>query len=123
MDEWSFWARFTCAWLATWRLAHLFAEEDGPWDLVLRLRARLGASLAGAAMDCIHCLALWIAAPLALVMAREPAAWALAWLAIAGAASLAALLTERAAAPDEGDRHALLWPGTRGAAPRSDDIP
>lgn len=121
MDEWSFWARFTCAWLATWRLAHLLAEEDGPGDVVLRLRARLGTSLAGSAMDCIHCMALWIAAPMALVLAREPAGWALAWLAIAGAASLAARLTERTAPSEAGERDALLWTGPRAAAPRADE--
>jgi hypothetical protein len=120
MDEWSFWARFTCAWLATWRLAHLLAEEDGPWDVVLRLRARLGTSVAGAAMDCVHCMALWIAAPLALVVAGDLPGWLLAWPAIAGAASLAARLVERPAAAGEGLRDELLWPEAGSARPQPD---
>ena len=123
MDEWSFWARFTCAWLATWRLAHLLAEEDGPADLVLRLRARLGTSLAGNAMDCIHCMGLWIAAPMALAVANDPAGWALAWLAIAGAASLAARLVEIPSSRVQGERDAVLWTGPRADAPRADENP
>lgn len=120
MDEWSFWARFTCASLATWRLAHLLAEEDGPADLVLRLRARLGASIAGDAMDCIHCMALWIAAPMALAVADDPAGWLLGWLAIAGAASLATRLTERGTTRPEETDDALLWTGPGAARPQSD---
>ena len=38
----AFWARLVLAVLATWRLTHLLAREDGPADLVVRLRARLG---------------------------------------------------------------------------------
>jgi hypothetical protein len=120
MDEWSFWARFTCAGLATWRLAHLLAEEDGPADLVLRLRARLGTSLAGDAMDCIHCMALWIAAPMAFAVADDVAGWLLAWLAIAGGASLAARLTERGTPNHQETEDALLWTGPGAARPQPD---
>lgn len=120
MEDWAFWPRFTCASLATWRLAHLLAQEDGPGDVVLRLRARLGATLAGDAMDCIHCMALWIAAPMALVVAHDGAGWLLAWLAIAGAASLAARLAERSAPINEGERDALLWTGASAARPDTD---
>jgi hypothetical protein len=74
--------------LATWRLAHLLAEEDGPGDVVVRLRARLGDSAAGRAMDCFYCLSLWVAAPLALAVARDAGGFVLVWLGCSGAACL-----------------------------------
>lgn len=80
--------------LATWRLTHLLAEEDGPFDAVLRLRQWVGDGFIGRAMDCFHCLSLWLAAPLALFVSREPLAWLLAWLAASGAAGLLHLATQ-----------------------------
>ncbi|EHR69446.1 hypothetical protein BurJ1DRAFT_0564 [Burkholderiales bacterium JOSHI_001] len=79
--------------LATWRLTHLLAEEDGPFDAVVRLRQWVGDGLLGRAMDCFHCLSLWLAAPLALYVSREPGPWLMAWLAASGAAGLLHLAT------------------------------
>ena len=50
---------------AVWRMTHLLAEEDGLWDAIAKLRARLGASILGRLMDCFYCLSLWISLPLA----------------------------------------------------------
>ena len=47
-------------------------------------------------MDCPHCLGLWIAMPFAWWLARTPAGWVVAWLGIAGGASLAELAAEHA---------------------------
>src|SRR5258706_6172779 len=91
--------------LATWRLTHLFVAEDGPWDLVLRLRARLGDSFAGRAMDCFYCLSLWIAAPLAPLAGGDALTWLIAWLAVSGAASLLEQATSRAP-----DRPVITYP-------------
>jgi hypothetical protein len=44
--------RIALAILATWRVAHLLAREDGPFDLVLRARARAGDGVLGRLMDC-----------------------------------------------------------------------
>jgi len=88
MVEANLWIRFVLAVLATWRVTHLLASEDGPADLIVRLRARLGPSLPGRLMDCFNCLSLWIAAPAALAVSRRPLDWLLAWLAVSGAASL-----------------------------------
>jgi hypothetical protein len=81
-----FWARFVLAALAAWRLSHLLALEDGPFDLVVRLRMRLGE--AGRALDCIHCVSLWVAAPLALFVDPTLQDWWCIWLALSGAAGL-----------------------------------
>ncbi len=89
--------RFLLATLATWRITHLLVLEDGPWDLVVRLRYALGNSVAGRAMDCFFCTSFWVAAPFALwlVRATDPAI-VVTWLALSGAA---ALLHERTPLP------------------------
>lgn len=83
-----FWARFVLASLATWRVTHLLASEDGPADLIVRLRIRLGRGLAGKLMDCFHCLSLWIAAAAAFFVARSLLDWQFTWLALSGTACL-----------------------------------
>lgn len=83
----SFGARFALAALATWRVTHLLAEEDGPGDAIVRLRARLGDGQAGELMDCFYCLSAWTAMPFALWVGRRRDA-PLAWLALSGAACL-----------------------------------
>jgi uncharacterized protein DUF1360 len=74
--------------LAVWRVTHLLAYEDGPADVLVKLRARLGAGALGQLMDCFKCLSLWVAAPVALAIARRPLEWALTWLALSGGACL-----------------------------------
>ena len=83
-----FLTRFVVAVLATWRVTHLLANEDGPADLVFRLRRRLGGGFLGSLMDCFNCLSLWIAAPAALLLSARPLIWAVSWLALSGAACL-----------------------------------
>lgn len=109
--------------LATWRLAHLLAHEDGPWDAVLRLRVAAGQGMWGQMLDCFYCLSLWVAAPVALAVARDPLEWLLAWLGLSGAACLLERLGPAAPPsvlpvlelPDlEGDHDELLRTETRG---------
>jgi len=109
MTELSFWSLFALGALATWRVAHLIAREDGPADVVFRVRLALGQGLLAQAMDCFHCVALWVAAPLALVIADSLTTWLAAWLALAGAASLAErLVAAREPSFDGGPDHELL---------------
>ena len=84
----AFWTRLVLAVLATWRLAHLLAREDGPADLLVRLRARLGAGSLGHLMDCFNCVSLWVAAPLAWWLASTPGDGIVIWLALSGAVCL-----------------------------------
>jgi hypothetical protein len=102
MNEWSVPFRFVVAALATWRVAHLVAREDGPFDVVLSLRARAADGVLGRLMDCPYCLSIWIAMPCALAVGNTAAGWALAWLGISGGASLLERLTERQA-PHQGE--------------------
>jgi hypothetical protein len=59
--------------LATWRITHLLVEEDGPADLVLRLRGAVDSSVLGQVMDCFYCASVWVALPFAVVLTRRPA--------------------------------------------------
>ena len=99
--------RFGVAALATWRVTHLLAHEDGPGDAIVHVRARLGESWAGELMDCFQCMSLWVAAPLALSAARRPREAAPLWLALSGAACLLERL-------GGGDEDAVLWPEAGG---------
>jgi len=83
-----FWIRFVLTVLATWRVSHLLASEDGPWEVVARLRWRLGASMLGRMMDCFGCVSLWVALPFSLFVVRDPLAVVICWLALSGAAML-----------------------------------
>lgn len=82
------WFRLTLAVLATWRVTHLLAMEDGPGDIFVHLRRALGNSFFGKLMDCFYCLSLWVAAPLALLLTNQWIEWPLFWLALSGAACL-----------------------------------
>jgi hypothetical protein len=119
-----FWPGFALAALATWRLTHLLAHEDGPSGVLAGLRARLGAGWAGQLMDCFHCLSLWVAAPLALAVTSSLMSWLLAWLALSGAACLLARLVGEPVviqtlpeATDGGREDGVLQPETRHTAP------
>lgn len=91
--------RFGLAVLATWRVTHLLAAEDGPGGIVARMRARLGSGVLGTLADCFACLSVWIAAPLARFAVRDGGRGELVvtWLALSGSACL----LERAAQPPE----------------------
>jgi hypothetical protein len=58
--------------VATWRVTHLLVDEDGPADVVLRMRRRAGSSALGQVMDCFYCASLWVALPFAVELMREP---------------------------------------------------
>ena len=103
MAEWSLPVRLAVAVLATWRVSHLVALEDGPFDVIVRLRARAGNGVVGRLMDCPYCLSLWVAAPFAFLIADTALAWGAAWLAISGGASLLERAVDRPATTMPGD--------------------
>ena len=102
--------------LATWRITHLLAKEDGPYDLLLRWRNWVGRTGAGRLFTCFQCLSLWIGA---LLAALFPSDW-LEFLVLATAFSGGACLLERLGGdplvvqalpetkPGE-ESHELLW--------------
>jgi hypothetical protein len=54
--------------LGVWRITHLLHAEDGPGDIIVKLRRLAGDGVIGQAMDCFYCLSLWVAAPFALLI-------------------------------------------------------
>ena len=102
--------------LAVWRVTHLLQAEDGPWNLVVRLRRAVGHGFWGHLLDCFACLSLWIAAPAAGLLGRTWTHRALLWLALSGGAILLSRLTQaRSSTPaaqyyeDEETDHVVLW--------------
>ena len=126
MTEIGFWGRFVLAVLATWRVTHLLASEDGPADMIVRFRKLLGQSIAGKLMDCFNCLSLWIAAPVALFVSRRPFEWLLSWLAISGGACLLErigqepVVIQPISQPAEGENNDVLRSETHGVPEHSD---
>lgn len=110
--------------LAVFRVTHLLHAEDGPWDLSLRLRRRAGQGFFASLLDCFYCLSLWVAAPVAYVVADDWKARLLLWPALSAGAIVIERLTNRApAAPpavyreDEEETDELLRKGSE-RAPR-----
>ena len=87
-DPVSYAIKFVILALATWRVTHLLANEDGPANIITRIRMRLGESILGRLMDCFNCLSLWIAAPAALYLGRGYLFWVVNWWGLSGAACL-----------------------------------
>lgn len=88
------WFRFVIAALAVWRLSHLLAAEDGPWDVIVKLRRKLGTTYWGKLMDCFYCLSVWISIPFTFYVVNGMLDRFIAWLALSGAASLAHKFTK-----------------------------
>jgi hypothetical protein len=105
--ETSLWFRFVVAALATWRLTHLMVLEDGPFDVIARVRGALGR--AGRVLDCFYCCSIWIAAPLALFVTRRPLVWLCVWPALSGVACI----VQRASEPP------LIAPPAAASSPSS----
>lgn len=86
--------------LTVWRLTHLLNAEDGPWDLVVRLRRAAGTGFWAGLLDCFYCLSLWMAAPVAHLIGSSWTERLLLWLALSAGAILVERVTqERTPAP------------------------
>jgi hypothetical protein len=77
--------------LCVWRITHLLVAEDGPGDVLARLRAAAGGGFWGKLLDCFYCLSLWVAAPLAAALGQSWAERFLLWPSL----SAGAILLER----------------------------
>ena len=83
--------------LGVWRVTHLLQAEDGPWDVVSRLRRFAGQSVWGSLLDCFYCLSLWVALPFALGIGKTNKEKTLLWPALSGGA----ILLERLTTPED----------------------
>ncbi|PWU14376.1 MAG: hypothetical protein C5B50_17510 [Verrucomicrobia bacterium] len=74
--------------LAVWRITHFFQAEDGPWDVVVRLRLAIGNGFWGKLMDCFYCLSIWISAPAAWWIGESWPERICLWLSFSAGASI-----------------------------------
>ncbi len=99
--------------LSVWRVTHLLNAEDGPWDLVFRLRRLAGTGFWAGLLDCFYCLSLWIAAPLACVIGESWIERALLWPTLSAVAILLERLSpEKPAEPyftEDQEECNVLW--------------
>lgn len=100
--------RLVVAILATWRVTHLLVAEDGPWDIFVRIRNRLGERFWGKLMDCFKCLSVWIAAPLAFFVGGNIIEIVVLWLAISGGAILLEEYVREPFTFEEGEEDGML---------------
>ena len=81
--------------LAVWRITHLLYAEDGPWDLLVRLRKRAGQGFWAQLLDCFYCLSLWTAIPPAWLMGESWTERVILWPALSGGAILLERIASR----------------------------
>lgn len=89
--------------LATWRIASLLAQEDGPFDLFERLRVLagtrynqqsepVGLTPLAQGLLCVWCTSVWVGALMTLAYWRDTR---VVWLAMPLALSAGAILIQR----------------------------
>ena len=81
--------------LAVWRISYLFSQEDGPFDLVIKIRKPFGQGQIGKLLDCFFCLSIWISIPFACIIALTILDGIIVTLALSGAASLLFLISQK----------------------------
>lgn len=91
--------------LCVWRITHLFQAEDGPWDVIVKIRRAAGDGFIGRLVDCFYCLSLWVALPFAWVIGQTIKERALMWLAFSGGA----ILLERSTSKPESATAKQAW--------------
>jgi len=88
------WCFVLCA-LAVWRVAHLLTSENGPWNLILKIRSALGYGLLGRMLTGFYCLSLLTALPPALWMSSSRMGFFLQWMALSAVACLLEKATQK----------------------------
>lgn len=85
--------------LSVWRVTHLFQAEDGPGDIFVRLRRRVGDGFLGKLLDCFYCLSMWVAVPFAYLAGGDLKERLFLWLASSAGAILLESARDRVSAP------------------------
>ncbi len=89
------WFTFLITLLAVWRITHLMQAEDGPFDLIFKLRQFAGDSFIGKLMDCFYCLSIWVAVLPGFYFGNGWIEKITLWLAFSGGAILLEKLTDK----------------------------
>jgi hypothetical protein len=82
--------------LAVWRVTHLLNAEDGPFEILERVRRRFGQGMLRSLFDCFYCLSLWVALAFVFAFGETWRMSLLLWPAL----SAAAILLERITNPE-----------------------
>ena len=69
--------------------------EDGPCDVVVRVRAMAGNGFWGKLLDCFYCLSLWISVPFGWWLGETWEERVLLWLSFSAGATLLEKITNR----------------------------
>jgi len=98
--------------LAVWRITHLLNAEDGPWNVLSKVRRLAGNGMVGSLLDCFYCLSLWVAAPFAYGLGENSWERVLLWPALSGAAIVVQNISQRNVQPsiyyEESEREHVL---------------
>jgi hypothetical protein len=118
--------------LTVWRITHFLQAEDGPLDVVVRLRRSVGEGYWGKLLDCFYCLSVWISVPFAYLTGETWLERALLWPSLSAGAILLeritnftpkvppVLFTEE---PSEENHHVMLRSEKEPDPPRSPSAP
>jgi hypothetical protein len=87
--------RFLLGTLTVWRITHFLNAEDGPGDLAVILRRRVGEGFWGKLFDCFNCLSVWVALPFARILGSDWIERAFLWPALSAGAILLQGITSR----------------------------
>jgi hypothetical protein len=82
------WFQLAISILAVWRVTHLIQAEDGPWDLIFKIRTLAGKGFFGSLMDCFYCLSIWVALPFGYCMGDSWLNKFMLWMAYSAGAIL-----------------------------------
>jgi hypothetical protein len=82
------WFTFITTLLAVWRVTHLVQAEDGPFELIFKIRKLAGNGFIGKLMDCFYCSSIWVALPPGLYLGAGWIQKIVLWLAFSGGAIL-----------------------------------
>ena len=87
--------RFLLGTLFVWRITHFINAEDGPWEVVVRIRVNVGSGFWGQLLDCFYCLSAWVATPIAFFLGDKMGERILLWPALSAGAILLERITDQ----------------------------
>ncbi|MBS1497139.1 MAG: DUF1360 domain-containing protein [Bacteroidetes bacterium] len=91
--------QFVIATFAVWRVTHLLSKEDGPFDIVYKIRKRIGQGFWGHLLDCFYCLSIWVSIPFGIWVGVSAIEKIICIIALSGAACVLQKITENKNGP------------------------
>ena len=86
---------------AVWRITHLISKEDGPFNVIFKIRKQIGQAFLGHLLDCFYCLSIWIAIPFGIWVGNNVAEKIICCVALSGAACIIEKLTDKKNEPPQ----------------------